>query len=414
MIHNELPVPSNEMERIINLSEFDLDFSDLENNFKDLTLLAAKITGTPMSFVNLIDSYTQWTVAQHGLDIDNAPREESICQYTIMSEDAFEVQDLSKDDRFKNMGCVKEGLALRYYLGVPLTTDEGYQIGALCVVDTETKHIEPEKITLLTIIAREIVGRLQTFRTIKTLREEAGLAAEIKKRVVHDIRGPIGGIIGLSELIKDQGENNTQEEVLEIINMIHESASSLLDLANEILTSEATKSTFKDEQFTLLVFKEKLEKLYLPQARNKHIAFTVNIGRRGEKSTIAKNKLLQITGNLITNALKFTPPFGEVTVNLDLKTENSQKFLTISIKDSGIGLSENEINAILNGTAISASGTIGEQGFGFGLVLVKQLVDKMQGTMHIFSKPGEGTVFEISLPHSLGKIREVVHQDLLG
>jgi signal transduction histidine kinase len=414
MIYDEPPVPFNEMDRIINLSEFDLDFSDLENNFNDLTLLAAKIAGTPMSLVNLIDSYSQWTIAQYGYDIANLPREESVCQYTIMSKNTLEVNDLSKDNRFSNLQYVKKYPNLRYYLGIPLTTDEGHQIGALCVLDTLTKEIEPEKIELLTIIAREIVQRLQTLSTIKTLREEATSATETKKRIVHDIRGPIGGIIGLSQLIKDQGEENTLEEVLEFMNIIHHSASSLLDLANEILTSETNKTTFAESRFNLLVFKDKLEKLYEPQARNKNITFKVNIGLGKENISFSKDKLLQITGNLITNALKFTPVQGEVTVDLNLTTDNAKNYLNIAIKDSGIGLSCSTVNAILNGTAVSATGTSGEQGFGFGLALVKHLVDNLQGTMHIFSEVGEGTVFEISLPQALAENEEAAYHTMPG
>lgn len=413
MIDIKLPVPANEMERIINLSEFDLDFSEFEDNFKDLTSLAAKIAGTSISVVNLVDSYTQWTIAKYGTDITNIPREESVCQYTIMSENEFEVDDLSKDDRFNNKEFFKQDPDLRYYLGIPLTTDQGNQIGALCVLDTETKQIDPEKIILLKIIAREIVVRLQNLRTIRTLRAKAASATEVKKRIVHDVRGPIGGIIGLSKLIKDQGENNTLEEVLEFMNLIHQSATSLLELADEILNAEATKNAVTERHFTLSVFKERLEKLYAPQARNKNIAFLVNIGQGTEKATFPKDKLLQITGNLITNAIKFTPACGEVIVDLALETKKSLNYLNISIKDSGIGLSDLAINAILNGVAISGSGTAGEQGFGFGLSLVKHLVDKLHGTMQIFSKPDEGTVFEVSLPESSGKSQEKVYQSVL-
>jgi hypothetical protein len=56
------PIPKNEMERLIGLSEFDLDYSNLEDNFKDLTKLAAKVAGTNISLINLLDSFTQWTI----------------------------------------------------------------------------------------------------------------------------------------------------------------------------------------------------------------------------------------------------------------------------------------------------------------------------------------------------------------
>lgn len=414
MIFDESPVPDNEMDRIINLSELDLDFSDLENEFKDLTLLAAKIAGTRISLVNLIDSYTQWTIAKHGLNIENMPREDSVCQFTIMSTDAFEVNDLSKDDRFKNKEYVKQNPNLRYYLGVPLTTDEGQQIGALCVLDTLTKEIEPEKIALLTIIAREIVQRLKTLSTVKTLRKEASTATEIKKRIVHDIRGPIGGIMGLSQLINDQGKDNTLEEVIELTTMIHQSASSLLELANEILTSATKESVLSNNQFNLTLLKEKLEKLYKPLAVNKNIAFKVDVGLGKEKIPFSKDKLLQIMGNLITNAIKFTPQDGFVTVDLNLTVNETLNCLMLVVKDSGIGLSKEAIKAVLSGTARSGLGTAGEQGFGFGLNLVKHLVDSLQGTMNITSGPEEGTTFEISLPQQSGISKEVPYPTLLN
>ena len=97
MSSNIAPIPVNEMNRILNLYEFDLDYSNLENTFKDLTYLAAKICGTDISVFNLIDSYTQWSISSFGLDAGQTPREDSLCQYTILENDHFEVEDLSLD-----------------------------------------------------------------------------------------------------------------------------------------------------------------------------------------------------------------------------------------------------------------------------------------------------------------------------
>jgi hypothetical protein len=74
------------MNRLMALSEFDLDYLDLEASFADLTKLAAKVAGTSISLINLIDSFTQWSAFSFGLDIKQMPREDSVCQYTIMEE----------------------------------------------------------------------------------------------------------------------------------------------------------------------------------------------------------------------------------------------------------------------------------------------------------------------------------------
>jgi GAF domain-containing protein len=130
------PIPSNEMDRIITLADLDLYYTGYQDDFKDLAKLAAKVTGTNISLVNLVDTFTQWTLS----NIAQMPREDSVCQYTIMENDHFEVENLATDERFKDKFYVADDPNLRYYYGVPLKTEEGGNIGALCVLDTEYKR----------------------------------------------------------------------------------------------------------------------------------------------------------------------------------------------------------------------------------------------------------------------------------
>lgn len=392
------PIPENEYERILNLSDFNLDYSNFQDSFKDLAKLAASVAGTPISLVNLIDSYTQWTISNYGLDLEQMPREDSACQYTIKyDEKPFEVEDLSKDDRFKDKFYVKDDLSLRYYFGVPLVSD-GLNIGALCVLDREVKTLSPEKEELLRIIADEIVNRLKAYKAIEGLRNRVKEVQATQNKVVHDIRGPLGGIIGLTEIISEQGKENKIDEVLEFINLIHKSGKSILELADEILSADKEKSlVLKGNEMDMQSFKDKLEKLYIPQAKSKNIQFEVNIIPRAMGIPFPKNKLLQITGNLISNAIKFTPNGGKVSVGLDMDISNSKHNLNIKVQDSGEGLSPEKIDAILKGSVLSEKGTQGEKGYGFGLQLIKQLISGLNGKLNISSVPGEGSVFEVMI-----------------
>ena len=409
MSTSNAPVPANEMERLLGLSELDIDYSDHQITFQDLAKLAAKVTGTRISLVNLIDSLTQWTISNYGLDIEQMLREDSVCQYTIMESDHFEVGDLSADERFKDKFYVAGEPNVKYYYGIPLKTSEGIQIGALCVLDQERKNLEPEKIELLKIIADEIVARLKTHKVLENLKSKLLEAGQTQKKVAHDIRGPLGGIVGLAQIIRDQGEQNRMDEVLEFINLIHKSGNSILDLAEEILDSHKEKNvpgadtskSSNGQGFTLMIFKDKLEKLYGPQAKHKNIRFQVQTSPLTENIHFSKSKLLQITGNLISNSMKFTPPGGEVAVDLHLLIDQAKPVLQISVRDTGVGISEENIQAILSGNASSTGGTSGEQGFGFGLALVKHLVDNLGGKISITSEPGIGTNFEISLPQNI-------------
>ena len=392
------PIPENEYERVLNLSDFNLDYSNFQDNFKDLAKLAASVAGTPISLVNLIDSYTQWTISNYGLELEQMPREDSVCQYTIKyDEKPFEIEDLSKDDRFKNKFYVKDDPSLRYYFGVPLVSD-GLNIGALCILDREVKKLSPEKEDLLRIIADEIVNRLKAYKAIEGLRNRVKEVQATQNKIVHDIRGPLGGIIGLTEIISEQGKENKIDEVLEFINLIHKSGKSILELADEILSADKNKSVaINGNEMDMQSFKEKLEKLYIPQAKSKNIQFEVNIDPRAIGIPFPKNKLLQITGNLLSNAIKFTPYGGKVSVELDMDISNSKHNLNIKVQDSGDGISPEKIDTILNGSASSEQGTEGEKGYGFGLQLIKHLISGLNGKLNITSIPGDGSIFEVMI-----------------
>ena len=393
---SKLPIPANELDRAMGLSDFNIDYTSTENNFKDLARLAASVAGTEISLVNLIDSYTQWTISSHGLDIDQMPREESVCQYTIVEDDHFEVDDLSQDIRFKDKFYVSQDPKLKYYYGIPLKSN-GHNLGALCLMDRNIKTLAPEKTELLKIIAEEIVNRLNAYKVIESLRDKVTEVTATQNKVVHDIRGPLGGIIGLAQIISEQGKENNMDEVLEFINMIHKSGNSILELADEILTSENKATALKGGELNLKTFREKLEKLYIPQARSKTIDLSISISPETDSIPFSKSKLLQITGNLISNAIKFTASSGYVRVKLALAQEENSNILKIIVEDSGTGLEQDKINSILSGDSGTTEGTDGEKGYGFGLALVKHLIDGLKGTLKISSNQN-GAKFEVELP----------------
>ncbi|GAA4456652.1 GAF domain-containing sensor histidine kinase [Rurimicrobium arvi] len=386
---------SKEMERLLALMELEIDYSDFQNHFSDLARLAAKVAGTDISLINLIDAYTQWTVSSHGLKIEQLPREDSICHYTIQQEQYLEINDLTADDRFSDKDYVKEEPHLSYYLGIPLQAS-GCNIGTLCVLDPQHKPLSPEKLELLKIIAEEVVQRLQTMKDIDMLKQQLKDISGAQLKVAHDIRGPLGGIIGIAEYIHAQGGNTNTEEIIEMMQLIASSGNSLLEMADDILSR---KIAAPEEPFTLQMLESKLIQLYLPQARNKNITLTVSSADNGTGLLTLKNKLLQICGNLISNAIKFTPQGGAVSVLLHIVPAEHESTMLIQISDNGPGISPAQIEQIASGKAESTTGTSGETGFGFGLPLVQQLVASLGGNMQVVSDPEQkGAQFTITLP----------------
>lgn len=396
------PNTPNEFQRLLALADYDLDTTELEVQLKDLTKLAAKVAGTNISLVNLIDAVTQWSVAGVGMPVMQLPREESVCQYTIKEDQFLEIKDLSKDDRFKNKFYVEDEPNLRYYYGVPLKTNSGHNLGALCVLDTKAINITPEKADLLKIISEEIINRLEIIKSVNELKSKVKDSIEKQEQVAHDIRGPIGGIIGLAQIIKDQGSNNQLEDVLEFIKVIQSSSQSLLELADQILSTKAKEKAPKQlnlqNEYNLQVLQEKLKNLYGVQAEQKKVKFSVEIVSKNLETRFSKIKLLQILGNLISNAIKFTPQGGNVNISLSLEEKNYVNNLRAKISDTGKGMTAEQIEGILNGEGQTTQGTSGELGYGFGLPLVKHLIDGLGGVLKIDSELGKYATFEVIIP----------------
>jgi signal transduction histidine kinase len=395
----------DELSRIVEIGDLDLDYSETQAFLGNLTKLAAGIAGTSISLINLIDLYTQWTISSFGLRIEQMPREDSVCQYTIKGEGPFEVRDLSADERFSGKFYVTGPEKLRYYYGIPLQTAQGNNIGALCFLDERRREISPEKEKLLKILADEIVNRLMIHKTLGLLQDGAKSALRTQKQLVHDIRGPLGGIIGLADMIADGGSEGNPEETQELIGLIQKSGREILDLADSILEKHAEESDSQAKaSFTLGEFGGRLERIFMPQALSKKVSLVISVGEEGKPIPVPKCKLLQIAGNLISNALKFTPENGIVTVDLDYLRDETRPLLRILVKDTGVGMDQAGLNAILQGTSESSAGTEGETGYGFGLQLIRHLVSDLDGIMTMDSIPGKGTAFRVELPQEAKRL----------
>jgi len=155
-----LPVPTNEKDRLKALKSYNLLDTINEKEFDRLTQLASVICGVPISVITLIDEDRQWFKSKIGLDNDETPRDISFCQYTIMDEAIFEIEDATKDERFKDNPLVTGEPNIRFYAGYPLVDNNGYALGSLCVIDRKSKKLDKDQQFALNILAQEVVSQI--------------------------------------------------------------------------------------------------------------------------------------------------------------------------------------------------------------------------------------------------------------
>jgi PAS domain S-box-containing protein len=216
--------------------------------------------------------------------------------------------------------------------------------------------------------------------------------------ISHDLRNPISAIIASSEFMINNAGKPQKEETLNFSRIIHSSSRKIVEQLNALVewSKEKTKITSYTPKALNLneCFLFSLE-LVQSIADKKNIRIINNIEKHIE---VKANPLLlkSIFQNLITNSIKFTPEAGEIKIEA-CKEGNAQ--IKVSIKDSGIGMSEEvQKNIFSNEANMAKSGINPEKSRGLGLILVKDFVEKHHGKVWVESNAGEGSTFYFTLP----------------
>jgi two-component system cell cycle sensor histidine kinase/response regulator CckA len=167
------PLPPDETQRLAALHEYQVLDSLPEQDFDDLTLLAAHICKVPIALVSLVDEKRQWFKSRIGMDASETTREVAFCAHTILCKDEiFEVHDAQADARFATNPLVTDGPLVRFYAGAPLVTPGGHALGALCVMDQVPRTLTGDQLTALSALSRAVVAQLELRRRTAALEEE--------------------------------------------------------------------------------------------------------------------------------------------------------------------------------------------------------------------------------------------------
>ncbi|RGD74176.1 response regulator [Anaerofustis stercorihominis] len=233
--------------------------------------------------------------------------------------------------------------------------------------------------------------------------ERASIAkSEFLSRMSHEIRTPLNGITGMT-LIAIQNIKDEKKE-LDCLNKISMSSKHLLVLVNDVLDMakiESGKVEIKNEKFNFRVFIESITSIYFTQAKARNIDYeTILIGDIPEQLNGDSLRLNQILGNLLSNALKFTPENGKIKFKITLvKSSTDEDILKFEVIDNGCGIKKENADKIFNAfEQEDDSITKRYGGTGLGLSISKRFAHLMGGEISVKSKEGEGSDFIVQIP----------------
>lgn len=175
------PKHDREAARLASLKSYDVLDTEADDAFDGITALAARLCGTSIALVSLVDSDRQWFKSRQGLDVAETPRDQALCAHAILDEHILIVPDTLEDLRFAdNPLCVGEPF-VRFYAGAPLIGAHGLPLGTLCVIDQKPK---PEGLPVqaqrdLRMLADQVVKLLELKRALK--RQETSLQESVHR-----------------------------------------------------------------------------------------------------------------------------------------------------------------------------------------------------------------------------------------
>lgn len=274
---------------------------------------------------------------------------------------------------------------------------------SLCLIHISdvTASVMREKLLEKHIDERKVAE--EAMREARRLAEMASNAkSQFLANISHEVRTPLNGILGIVELLKDC---QLDEEASSYIKPLNESSVSLLKIINDVLDYskiDSNKLSLNKEEFNFKELIDDLDKIISVKLTSKKLTFKVSLPDNIPQFVIGdKGRLKQVLISLLDNAVKFTDA-GLVSLNiLVMDKTRSDITLSINVKDTGIGISQDEQLRIFEFFSQGDnSSTRKYNGTGLGLAICKQLVVLMGGTLRVQSKVGQGAIFSFKV--SLG------------
>jgi two-component system aerobic respiration control sensor histidine kinase ArcB len=257
----------------------------------------------------------------------------------------------------------------------------------------------------------DITELKKTQEELKAAKEKAESANQAKSEFLanmgHDLRTPLTGIIGFSQILKDEIQNPERREYAR---MLYESSCQLLELFNSILdlieVDQLHENDLAQQSFEIRELMSELMALEMPAIKAKNLEMSVQVDDTVPPYLISdKMKLKRVLLNLIGNALKFTEK-GSVTLGVALEApiQNGMAKVIFSIKDTGIGIDkELQTKVFERFFKVTPSYKGVYKGYGLGLNIVQKYVGLLGGMVNLDSEVGVGTTFSLKLSLPIGQ-----------
>ena len=274
----------------------------------------------------------------------------------------------------------------------------------------EQQEREQDMLRVVTQQKEELVAARDHLQEAAAQAQQANMAkTTFLSNMSHDIRTPMNAIIGYTNLAKREGTSET--ELHKYLGKISSSSQHLLALINDVLEMSRIESGKMDLEPTRLDLPKTIAEagdMFSAQMQAKQIDFTVDTSGATDRYVMCdKNRLNRVLLNLLSNACKFTPEGGKVSVTLRQTGDAPAGFAVyeLSVKDTGPGMAPEFAAKVFHAFERERTSTVsGIQGTGLGMAIAKSIIDLMGGSIEVITAPGAGTEFIVRIKLELAAL----------
>lgn len=290
------------------------------------------------------------------------------------------------------------------YMGAPVFDDKGMVTGMIIMMDDKPMEEIPNSRYVLSLLASRAgteFNRLDAVEHMQQQIDELHQATQRKDRflqlITHDLKNPFSTIMGFSDLLRERLEELDKTRILQLVNAIDASIRHSCGLLENLSDWSKMQHNVIEpviEKFDLYEAVKDTVDLYCHVAGTKDIQL-ISYVYPDTMICADRNMMRSVLRNLVSNAMKYTAPGGQVVVDVMMLEDRTD----ITIQDSGIGIPQQDIEMLLKQEVnVSRAGTDNEPGTGLGLSLCHEMVKMNRGLLAIESREGQGTTVTITLP----------------
>jgi signal transduction histidine kinase len=399
----ELSASFNQMVRTL-----DTNFRENERLFRDLEALASFPEKNPYP---VIECDLDCNITYSNPAVRNMVKKTGIKERDILPEDMAEIalglEALEKDVEYREVKVGKTDLGEYIHL---MPDKEKIRVYAFDI--TKRKKAEKELEWHRHNLEELVELRTNELESAKRMAESANQAkSDFLANMSHELRTPLNAIIGFSTLMERGMAGELTESQKEYVRDISSSGKHLLSLINDILDLskvEAGKIELDLAEFHMCELVGLSLVMFKKEAMEHNIKVDVTGNEGLPPVTADKRKVKQVLFNLLSNAFKYTPDGGHVTVDVGLEVTDTEEYIQVAVIDDGIGISPADQKTIFQPfKQVDHYLTKKHKGTGLGLSLCKSFVELHGGGIRVESEPGRGSSFIFTLPVKQEKTVEV-------